>query len=70
MHYWVVRAAELLGLPLIPPHSEASGKQMKRGVNFASAASGILDITGRNFVSFYFLINNILFHANKREIFR
>ncbi|KAG6431955.1 hypothetical protein SASPL_103527 [Salvia splendens] len=42
--------AKLLGLPLIPPHSEASGKQMKHGVNFASAASGILDITGRNFM--------------------
>ncbi|XP_024963858.1 GDSL esterase/lipase At1g71691-like [Cynara cardunculus var. scolymus] len=44
--------AELLGLPLIPAYSEASnsGDQMLHGVNFASAASGILDITGRNFV--------------------
>ncbi|KAK4391292.1 GDSL esterase/lipase [Sesamum angolense] len=43
--------AELLGLPLIPAYSEASGDQMRYGVNYASAASGILDITGRNFVS-------------------
>lgn len=46
-------AAELLGLPLIPAFSQVSNSrdQMARGVNFASAASGILDITGRNFVS-------------------
>ncbi|KAL0369163.1 UNVERIFIED_CONTAM: GDSL esterase/lipase [Sesamum calycinum] len=43
--------AELLGLPLIPAYSEASGDQMRYGVNYASAAAGILDITGRNFVS-------------------
>lgn len=44
-------AAELLGLPLIPAYSEASGDQVLHGVNYASAAAGILDITGRNFVS-------------------
>ncbi|KAK4382063.1 GDSL esterase/lipase [Sesamum angolense] len=32
-------------------YSEASGDQMRYGVNYASAAAGILDITGRNFVS-------------------
>ncbi|KAL2335799.1 hypothetical protein Fmac_010245 [Flemingia macrophylla] len=42
--------AELLGLPLIPAYSEASGNQMLHGVNYASAAAGILDVTGRNFV--------------------
>ncbi|KAM3342389.1 GDSL esterase/lipase isoform X2 [Capsicum galapagoense] len=43
--------AELLGLPLIPAHSQASsGDQMRFGVNYASAAAGILDNTGRNFV--------------------
>ncbi|MFS7890886.1 putative triacylglycerol lipase [Helianthus anomalus] len=44
--------AELLGLPLIPPYSQVSNSkdQMAHGVNFASAAAGILDITGRNFV--------------------
>ncbi|KAK1433382.1 hypothetical protein QVD17_10292 [Tagetes erecta] len=44
--------AQLLGLPLIPPYSQASNSrdQMLHGVNFASAAAGILDITGRNFV--------------------
>ncbi|XP_009773145.1 GDSL esterase/lipase At1g71691-like [Nicotiana sylvestris] len=46
--------AELLGLPLIPAYTEASadtsGDKMRYGVNYASAAAGILDITGRNFV--------------------
>ncbi|KAJ0024289.1 hypothetical protein Pint_07493 [Pistacia integerrima] len=42
--------AEELGLPLIPAYSEASGDQVLHGVNYASAAAGILDITGRNFV--------------------
>ncbi|KAJ6816415.1 GDSL esterase/lipase-like [Iris pallida] len=42
--------ADLLGLPLVPPHSEASGEAALHGVNYASAAAGILDVTGRNFV--------------------
>ncbi|XP_031474252.1 GDSL esterase/lipase At1g71691 [Nymphaea colorata] len=42
--------AELLGLPLVPPFSEASGSDVLHGVNYASAAAGILDITGRNFM--------------------
>ncbi|PKA54645.1 GDSL esterase/lipase [Apostasia shenzhenica] len=42
--------ANLLGLPLIPAHSEASGEGLLHGVNYASAAAGILDITGRNFI--------------------
>ncbi|KAJ7982743.1 GDSL esterase/lipase [Quillaja saponaria] len=42
--------AELLGLRLIPAYSGASGEQLFHGVNYASAAAGILDITGRNFV--------------------
>ncbi|VFQ69866.1 unnamed protein product [Cuscuta campestris] len=48
----VDQIAQLLGLPLIPAYSEASGNQdrMRFGVNYASAAAGILDITGRNFV--------------------
>ncbi|KAE8684439.1 GDSL esterase/lipase [Hibiscus syriacus] len=49
---WLTKlVTELLGLPLIPAFSEASGDQVLHGVNYASAASGILDITGRNFVS-------------------
>ncbi|GLU14464.1 hypothetical protein SLE2022_310320 [Rubroshorea leprosula] len=43
--------AVLLGLPLIPAFSEASGAQVLHGINYASAAAGILDVTGRNFVS-------------------
>ncbi|KAE8022306.1 hypothetical protein FH972_008116 [Carpinus fangiana] len=46
----VDQIAELLGLPLLPAYSEASGEQILHGVNYASAAAGILDITGRNFV--------------------
>ncbi|KAI7745370.1 hypothetical protein M8C21_004465 [Ambrosia artemisiifolia] len=44
--------AELLGLPLIPAYSQASNSadQMLHGINFASAAAGILDNTGGNFV--------------------
>uniref|UniRef100_A0A0A0KW73 Zinc finger protein n=2 Tax=Cucumis sativus TaxID=3659 RepID=A0A0A0KW73_CUCSA len=41
--------AELLGLPLIPPSTSPATGAM-RGLNYASAASGILDITGRNFI--------------------
>ncbi|KAL4032144.1 hypothetical protein IC575_005208 [Cucumis melo] len=43
--------AELLGLPLVPAFSQVSGPQSLHGVNYASAAAGILDVTGRNFVS-------------------
>ncbi|XP_078182076.1 GDSL-like Lipase/Acylhydrolase superfamily protein [Carex rostrata] len=43
--------ANLLGLPLIPPNSQASGEMALHGVNYASAASGILDVTGQNFVT-------------------
>lgn len=46
-----MHAAELLGLPLIPAFSQVSGPQSLHGVNYASAAAGILDATGRNFVS-------------------
>ncbi|KAJ8530919.1 hypothetical protein K7X08_023800 [Anisodus acutangulus] len=43
--------ADLLGLPLLPPHSESSNvNKMRYGVNYASAAAGILDITGFHFV--------------------
>ncbi|AAF43219.1 GDSL esterase/lipase [Arabidopsis thaliana] len=42
--------AQLLGLPLIPAYSEATGDQVLRGVNYASAAAGILPDTGGNFV--------------------
>ncbi|CAN8235515.1 unnamed protein product [Cochlearia groenlandica] len=42
--------AQLLGLPLIPAYSEATGDQVVRGVNYASAAAGILPDTGGNFM--------------------
>ncbi|XAR55659.1 Triacylglycerol lipase [Bertholletia excelsa] len=43
--------AKLLRLPLIPAYLEASAEQILHGINYASAAAGILDITGSNFVS-------------------
>ncbi|CAL4893636.1 unnamed protein product [Urochloa decumbens] len=43
--------AQLLGLPLLPSHPSASSADAAlHGVNFASAAAGILDNTGQNFV--------------------
>ncbi|KAK6918601.1 GDSL lipase/esterase [Dillenia turbinata] len=44
--------AELLGLPYPPPYSDPStnGPQMLPGVNYASAASGILDDTGKQYM--------------------
>ncbi|CAL5004503.1 unnamed protein product [Urochloa decumbens] len=42
--------AELLGLPLVPPYSQASTVQeILQGANYASAAAGILDDSGGNF---------------------
>ena len=51
MHACTYHIAQLLGLPLIPAYSEAIGDQVLRGVNYASAAAGILPDTGGNFVS-------------------
>lgn len=43
--------AELLGFDdYIPPYSTASGQEILRGVNFASAAAGIREETGRQLV--------------------
>ncbi|XP_062192933.1 GDSL esterase/lipase At1g71691-like [Phragmites australis] len=43
--------AQLLGLPLVPPYSQVSSvQQILQGVNYASAAAGILDDSGQNFV--------------------
>lgn len=45
------RAAKLLGFDdLVPPFSEASGQQLLRGANFASAAAGIREETGQQLV--------------------
>lgn len=53
-------AANLVGLPFIPAHSEATGDDdgIMYGLNYASAASGILDETGRNFVSQFYIYMN------------
>ncbi|XP_057464700.1 GDSL esterase/lipase At1g29670-like [Actinidia eriantha] len=39
--------SELLGLGYIPPYATARGRDILRGVNYASAAAGIRDETGR-----------------------
>ncbi|XP_026416884.1 GDSL esterase/lipase At1g71250-like [Papaver somniferum] len=40
---------DLLGLPYIPAHASVDKvEMMQRGVNYASAAGGILDVTGRD----------------------
>ncbi|XP_011628654.2 GDSL esterase/lipase At1g71691 [Amborella trichopoda] len=46
----VDQIAQMLGLPLIPAYTQASGSEVLHGINYASAAAGILDVTGRNFV--------------------
>eukprot|EP01018_Ginkgo_biloba_P038529 Gb_24613 [translate_table: standard] len=45
--------ANLLGLPFIPPYLDSSthGRNVVRGVNYASAAGGILDESGKNYVA-------------------
>lgn len=48
-----ITAAMALGLPLAPAYLEAKlkGLNMLKGINFASAAAGILDETGANYVT-------------------
>lgn len=44
-------AAELLGFDdYIPPYATARGQDILKGVNFASAAAGIREETGRQLV--------------------
>ena len=49
---------ELLGLPYLPAFADSSttGDNVLRGVNYASAAAGILDETGRNLVTYHMSI--------------
>lgn len=49
--------AQYLGLPIIPPYFSLTsfGKHILRGINYASAAAGILDETGRHYVSLLML---------------
>ncbi|KAH0453661.1 hypothetical protein IEQ34_017985 [Dendrobium chrysotoxum] len=63
--------SELLGLPLIPPFSQVSGNinNAINGVNYASAAAGILDISGRNFVSLIPFNQQIRYFASTMEQF-
>jgi len=45
---------EFLGIPSPPPFADPStnGSRILNGVNYASAAGGILDESGRNYVCF------------------
>lgn len=48
----LICAAEMLGLPFAPPFTDPSmsDPQIFQGVNYASAAAGILDETGKEYV--------------------
>lgn len=48
-----MHAGQFLGLPFVPAYlaPTTKGKKVMDGVNYASAAGGILDDTGRNYVS-------------------
>lgn len=45
---------DLIGIPNLPAFANpsATGKNILRGVNYASAAAGILDETGQNLVRY------------------
>lgn len=47
-----MHAAEMLGLPLLPSYANTvvKGVDIQSGVNYASAAAGILNATGKHFV--------------------
>jgi hypothetical protein len=49
----------LLGLPYAPAFADPNtkGNRILRGVNYASAAAGILDETGQHYVRTYLIIN-------------
>lgn len=49
-----VKTAQLLGIPSPPPFADptTSGNRILQGVNHASAAAGILDESGYNYVFF------------------
>lgn len=55
-HYYVLIAAELLGLgSYIPPFATARGKEILKGVNYASGSAGIRNETGRQVVIYYLM---------------
>ena len=43
---------EMLGLPFVPAYlnPQSHGNAILRGVNYASGAGGILDVSGKNYV--------------------
>jgi len=59
---WMV-AGELLGLPEIPAFMDTvdGGVDILHGVNYASAAGGILEETGRHLVLLLFFLSKCLF---------
>lgn len=49
---WGEIAVQMMGLPFPPPYlsKETQGPAILQGINYASAAAGILDSTGFNYV--------------------
>lgn len=51
-------AAQLLGFDsYIPPYSTARGQDILKGVNYASAAAGIIEETGRQLVRINYILH-------------
>lgn len=49
--FWKILAAQLLGfITYIPPSARTRGRELLRGVNYASGAAGIRNETGDNLV--------------------
>ncbi|XP_077251459.1 GDSL esterase/lipase At1g71250-like [Tasmannia lanceolata] len=62
---------EMLGLPYPPPYADpnSNGKRILSGVNYASAAGGILEETGRYFVERFSLNQQVLnFESNLDDL--
>jgi len=50
----------MFGVPSPPPYADPSttGARILNGVNYASAAAGILDESGRNYVLYHTVLHN------------
>ena len=59
----------MLGVSYPQPFADpgSTGSKIFSGVNYASAAAGILDETGQNYVSYFYLLNSITIITWTRE---
>lgn len=64
IHFFLLKlTAELLGFEgYISPYSTASGQEILKGVNYASAAAGIREETGQQLVPFILSLLNYMSH--------